>query len=47
MYQTRKNKLAEFEGDLSQNKNLIEYNLMCCEAMMLLECIMEIQEALA
>lgn len=46
MYETRKTNLAEFDQDLSQNKNLIEYNIMCCEAMILMECIFDLQEAL-
>jgi hypothetical protein len=46
-YQTRKMNLAEFDQDLSQNRNLIEYNLMCCEAMVLMECILEAQEAIS
>ena len=45
-YDIRKTNLAEFTGDFSEVKHLIEYNMMCCEAMVLHECILELQESL-
>jgi len=42
-YKTKKMNIVNFDQDLSQNRNLIEYNLMCCEAMILMECILDAQ----
>ena len=46
-YEDQKAILAEFSGDLSAPGNLIEYNLMCAQAMVLHECIADLMRLLA
>ena len=44
-YRTMKATLSSSTWDLSKPKDLIEYNLICVQAMQLAECIMELQDA--